>query len=498
MAILMSSHRFPRPVFWLLFLLMSSCFDVQIDPVPVLTFSSSNLFCNLESDCYNPVSSSIFIGIPTGNGTYLMQSGLISLSSSDPSVAEPNGNFIITKKTGECTITAIQRAAPGYNAEGRGSFRLIVLPKLDALPELTWYQEQFRDVYVPFYQGAGDSIVNPVINSILPGQKFIYSSSDASVASVNADGFVKCHTVGQATIKAELMEKPGVNRYAYASYKVIVDPTPVITFSEGSSYTCTMGSSETFANKWTTSIPAGGPVSVFLDTYFANIDFFGEIREIRKSGKTLVYFVQEAKHGVNARGVGIYELTILPPKPTLEFVHGAEYTCSTITGGCKNEVSYSYWGLFDYKDHISYASSDETIATVSDEGIVNPIRAGEVTITATLAEVPDKFQECTGSYSLTVIDYPIPVLELSYCWGGCSVTCQLGNNSYVCEMDIVSDVPQGGAIVYSCSDPSVATIDSVTGVITPIKIGQAMITATQLEVPGVNGAASKTMPLNIY
>jgi hypothetical protein len=99
------------------------------DPVPVLTFRHSSLICYMGSgdSCFNPVSSSIEEKFLLADGSYILYSGTISLSSSDPSIAQPTGNGIVyLKKTGTVQITAVQKAAPGYNAMGSQSYTLVV------------------------------------------------------------------------------------------------------------------------------------------------------------------------------------------------------------------------------------------------------------------------------------------------------------------------------------------------------------------------------------
>ncbi len=60
---------------------------------------------------------------------------------------------------------------------------------------------------------------------------------------------------------------------------------------------------------------------------------------------------------------------------------------------------------------ITYASSDETIATVDENGEVTILAAGEVTITAT-ASATDNYEEATASYTIT-IDTVAPTLSVT-------------------------------------------------------------------------------------
>lgn len=57
---------------------------------------------------------------------------------------------------------------------------------------------------------------------------------------------------------------------------------------------------------------------------------------------------------------------------------------------------------------VTYASSDPTVATVTNTGMVTPLKAGVVTITAT-AEETDDYKKATDTYTLTIVDLDAPV-----------------------------------------------------------------------------------------
>jgi len=60
------------------------------------------------------------------------------------------------------------------------------------------------------------------------------------------------------------------------------------------------------------------------------------------------------------------------------------------------------------KTAVTYASSDPSVATVTNTGMVTPLKAGVVTITAT-AEETDNYKKATDSYTLTIVDLNAPV-----------------------------------------------------------------------------------------
>jgi hypothetical protein len=252
--------RFLKQTLFLFVILMLSNCEREIDPIPVITFEyPTTLTCHIESTCWNPASSSIDIGIRIPDGTYLRQSGSIRYESSDHSIASPDGSGVFqVKKPGQCKITAIQEAAMGYNASGRASFTLIVKPPLDPTATLKWYLSRFRDMYAPLYAGVGDIIENHAESSIPNGGKITYKSSNSEIATIDVFGKVKCLKVGIVDITASQEAKEGVNSESSIVFKLMVDPVPQITFSQGNDYIVELGTSIKYRNVATSSIINGG------------------------------------------------------------------------------------------------------------------------------------------------------------------------------------------------------------------------------------------------
>ena len=117
---------------------------------------------------------------------------------------------------------------------------------------------------------------------------------------------------------------------------------------------------------------------------------------------------------------------------------------------------------------VTWASSDEAVATVSD-GKVTGVKAGEAVITVTTAD-GGKTAEC----KVTVTPKEIPVEEVEF--AEASVTVAQGESAVV----TVSFSPAGAtnkAVTFESSDESVATVDE-EGNVTGVKAGKATITVT--------------------
>ncbi|MEJ0034169.1 MAG: IPT/TIG domain-containing protein [Bacteroidota bacterium] len=70
-------------------------------------------------------------------------------------------------------------------------------------------------------------------------------------------------------------------------------------------------------------------------------------------------------------------------------------------------------------------------------------------------------------------------------------------SSSACSWIATSSVPNGGAITYTITPTTVATINATTGAITPVSAGTATVTATQAASAGKNAAGTATFTLTI-
>lgn len=131
---------------------------------------------------------------------------------------------------------------------------------------------------------------------------------------------------------------------------------------------------------------------------------------------------------------------------------------------------------------VTYSSSDETVATVNSSGLVTIKKVGSTTITASsIAQTVEAVSYCAdeASYTLTVNKANItPTLTYtpnSVAVGSTTSAPTVGGNT------------GSGGVTYSSSNPSVATVDENTGVVTGVATGSVTITATIAATTNYNG-----------
>ena len=134
---------------------------------------------------------------------------------------------------------------------------------------------------------------------------------------------------------------------------------------------------------------------------------------------------------------------------------------------------------------VSYASSDEGVAIVSNEGVVTIVGAGEALITATVSPT-ETTAGAEASFTLSVTPAE---QELSFTAEDLTVTVgQTGAGLTVSGVKTT--------VSYSSSDETVALVDAETGVLTPVAAGTATITASAVAGNGY-AAASVTYALTV-
>ncbi|MDE7347325.1 MAG: Ig-like domain-containing protein [Muribaculaceae bacterium] len=117
---------------------------------------------------------------------------------------------------------------------------------------------------------------------------------------------------------------------------------------------------------------------------------------------------------------------------------------------------------------VTWTSSDESVATVSDKGVVTAVKAGTATITATSANGK------TATCSVTVAANIIPVESIAISKAELSLT---EGETAALTATVAPENATDKIVTWSSSDESVATVDN-EGNVTAMAVGDAVITAT--------------------
>lgn len=129
---------------------------------------------------------------------------------------------------------------------------------------------------------------------------------------------------------------------------------------------------------------------------------------------------------------------------------------------------------------VTYASSDETKATVSSTGLVTGVAAGTATITVTAAK--SDMISATGTVAVTVTAIPIVAVTV----GSPTMSLAVGATGTI----VATPTPSDATVTFASLTPAVATVHETTGVVTAVAVGTATINVTAAKTDYTTGTAT--------
>ena len=289
-----------------------------------------------------------------------------------------------------------------------------------------------------------------------------WSSSNTSIATtatnINNDGIVTGVSAGITSINytvIDVMNSCSTTR----SDLVTVHANPVVPAIVGANGLC-VGQNTTMSN----SAPNGTWSS--SNTNVATIHSTTGVVNGLSSGTTIISYTVTNSNNcttVVTKIINIYDNPIVTP------ISGPTRVCVGNTITLLNSTPNGVW-----------CSSDPSIATISTTGVVTGNSVGEVTITYKVTN--SNGCSTTVSYIVDVFANPIvsPIV-------GLNGLCVGQNTTY-------SSITLGG--IWSSSNPSVASIDPITGVLLANSAGQTIVAYTVSNSNGCSTTLSKIV--NVY
>jgi len=393
----------------------------------------------------------------------------VTWSSSDPNVAtvDENGN-VTAIKAGESVITATTADGSGLTAE----CRVTVLPIAAESISLDQTEKSL-------YEGQSFKLTATVLPENTSDKKVTWSSSDASVATVDENGNVTAIKAGESVITATTADGSGLS----AECKVTVLPIAAGSISldatekslyEGETFklTATVLPENTSDKKVTWS--SGNP-------NVATVDENGNVTAI-KAGESVITATTADGSGLTAE----CRVTVLPISAESVSLDATE---KSLYEGQSFKLTATVLPENTSDKKVTWSSSNTEVATVDENGNVTAIKAGESVITATTADGSGLTAECR----VTVL--PIAAGSISLDATEKSV---YEGETFKLTATVLPENTSDKGVKWSSSDPNVATVDEA-GNVTAIKAGECVITATTADGSGLSAECKVTvMPLSIY
>lgn len=160
---------------------------------------------------------------------------------------------------------------------------------------------------------------------------------------------------------------------------------------------------------------------------------------------------------------------------------------TTIKAGKTVQIRASVTGTAN-KD-VTFSSSDETVATVSDKGLVTGLKAGSADIVCALVEDT----RCTKSIKITVEQAVVPTaIEIT---GADSETQWVQEELQL--KAVVTPEDASGLVTWTSSDETIATV-SESGLVSFIESGSVTITATSVEATSLSTSVTFTVKKGVF
>lgn len=393
-----------------------------------------------RSDCelYEGSSLTLRAAVSPSNATY----PTVFWSSSDTGVATVSSDGTLTAVSeGSCIITA--------SADGQGAIcRVTVLKNSIAVTSISLDQTSCSIV-----EGTTVTLSATVLPSNATDPSVSWSSNDPGVATVNGDGVVTGKSVGSATITARAGNQSATCRVTVTSATIEVSSITLNT----NSLSLTVGNSSTLT---ATVLPADATDKTVTwesnDTGVATVSSSGVVTAVsvgtctvtaKAGGKTASCAVSVTSGG-GGGGTTVNSISVDPTSYTLP-VGGTTTITATVDPG---------------DAAVTWTSSDESVAMVSQAGYVIAIKEGTTDIIATAG---DKSATC----KLRVI---IPVTGITLDRTDASIV--VGATTTLTATVLPANASDK-TVEWSSNELSIATVSS-DGLVTGAAAGSCIITAT--------------------
>lgn len=314
--------------------------------------------------------------------------------------------------------------------------------------------------------------------AVITGQTFTWTSSATSVATVSSTGSVTAVGAGAATITASTGSVNGTAAIG------VTTPPPVVASVTVSPATTSLLAGGTQPLVATAKDASGAVITGQTFTWttsasqVATVSSGGLVTAVA-AGAAIITATSGTVSGTSA-------VTVTVPPPTVATVsvtptgiaimegQGQQLTATALDASGKTIPGKS----------ATWTTSDATVATVSTAGMLSGVRAGTVTITATIDGIAG-----TAPYTVTMI--PVQSVTLTPTNATILTTQTISLSATLTGPNGQALSPVGRTFAWTSSNASIATVSS-TGVVSGVAAGTATISLT---VEGKVGTATIVVQL---
>jgi uncharacterized protein YjdB len=300
--------------------------------------------------------------------------------------------------------------------------------------------------------GANSTLTKTISPANATNQTVTWTSSNTSIATVNASGVVTGVAAGSATITVTTQDG---NKTATCAVTVVIPVTSVsvspttLSLAVGANSTLTKTISPANATNQTVTWSSS-------NTNIATVNASGVVTGVAAGSATITVTTQDGNKTATCAVTVVVPVSSVSVSPTtLSLAVGANSTL-TKTISPANATNQT----------VTWTSSNTNIATVNASGVVTGVAAGSATITVTTQD-----GNKTATCAVTVV---VPVSSVSV--SPTTLGLAVGANSTLTKTISPANATNQ-TVTWSSSNTSIATVDA-SGVVTGVAVGGATITVT--------------------
>ena len=322
--------------------------------------------------------------------------------------------------------------------------------------------------------GGTETLTATVSPKDAANKKVTWKSSNAAIASVDANGKVTGVAAGEATITVTT-EEGGKT----ATCKVIVSDKEIKVTGvklNKSETSILVGDNETLTATVLPEDATNQKVTWKSDKpEIASVDANGKVTGVKAGEATITVTTEDGgktatcKVTVSETSVAVTGVTLNKTELILDTGGSETLTATVAPADATNQK-------------VTWKSDKPEIATVDDNGKVTAVKAGTATVTVTTRDGGK-----TATCRVTVSDREIKVTEITLA----ALAIYVGESKAI-TATVKPDDATNKELTWTSSDETVATVDA-TGKVTGKKIGTATITATARDGSGVSGSCTVTV-----
>ncbi|MDR7073345.1 Ig-like domain-containing protein [Fictibacillus barbaricus] len=312
--------------------------------------------------------------------------------------------------------------------------------------------------------GSNEQLTATINPSNATNQNVKWSTSDPSVATVDENGLV--HPVapgnGVITVTTEdghltdsstvTVTLPVVH---VTSISLVPEHLDLVVGGSNEQLTATINPSNATNQNvtWSTSDPS-----------VATVDENGLVHPVTP-GNAVITVTTEDGHLTDSSTVTV----TLPVVPVTSISLIPEHL-DLVVGGLNEQLTATINPSNATNQNVTWSTSDPSVATVDENGLVHPVAPGNAVITVTTED-----GHLTDSSTVTVTLPVIPVTSISLVPEHLDLVVGGEEGQLIATINPLNATNQ--SVTWSSSDPSVATVDE-NGLVHPVAPGNAVITVT--------------------